>query len=189
VDPIVAHGLGSFHVTRLVPGSHAVVTAALQELTAGHGLAAGALRNVAHAHLDLPGGQLVLDLPFVTVRPLTSQPGTGLRTFAGVRTTGRFDARAHRRLQPQGRMLRLRRVGAVEIELRPWSAEHTELALVPAARRVHAWSDRRLRVYFALAHDAADSLRALLASGAGEVRGRTTVAEHPLFPWPDRLAS
>ena len=73
----------------------------------------------------------------------------------------------------------------VEIELLPWSPTDAEVRLVPRARRFARWGPRRKRRYFAVAHDAGDSLRRVIADGPrpdapAVVRARSTpVAASP----------
>lgn len=49
-----------------------------------------------------------------------------------------------------------RLVARVEIEVGEWSHDATRLQLRPRARRLERWTGRRIKRYFALAHDAAD---------------------------------
>jgi hypothetical protein len=94
--------------------------------------------------LALPnGGRLHIVLP---LRRDEWAP-LGRRDLAPARTSGALHLRSNRRLCP------------VEIELSPWSFEVTEVLLRPAVRSPYQWSDRRTARWFALAHDAADTLR------------------------------
>jgi hypothetical protein len=61
-----------------------------------------------------------------------------------------------------------RRIARVELEISPWSENATELVLRPLAKHPERWSARRLRSYFARAHDAADHFARLLFESADE---------------------
>jgi hypothetical protein len=61
-----------------------------------------------------------------------------------------------------------RRIARVELEVSPWSGGATELVLRPSAKHPEWWSARRLRNYFARAHDAADHFARLLFESADE---------------------
>jgi hypothetical protein len=47
-------------------------------------------------------------------------------------------------------------VARVEIEVGEWSEDATRLQVRPRARRLERWTGRRIKRYFALAHEAAD---------------------------------
>ena len=88
-------------------------------------------------------GELRLDSAF---RPVPGSPGS---------------LRAHAQLVGERR-----RIAHVEIELNPWSPVVTELVLRPSAKHPERWSARRLRNYFARAHEAADHFSRLLFESA-----------------------
>jgi hypothetical protein len=88
-------------------------------------------------------GALTIDSPF---RLHTSYPGPSWRA------TGRLFSRGSRA------------VARVELEVAAWSGDDTELTVRPMARHPERWGRRRLRRYFALAHESADrSLQVLRA--------------------------
>jgi hypothetical protein len=53
----------------------------------------------------------------------------------------------------------------IEIELNAWDQNATELVVRPRARSPYNWHARHLRRYFRLAHEAADALIEVLATG------------------------
>jgi hypothetical protein len=94
------------------------------------------------------GGRIQLGLP---LRRDLWHP-LGRPDLAPARGIGALYGRANRRLCP------------VEVELSPWSADVTELALRPAVRSPYGWGNRKLGRWFAQAHDAADTLRTEILS-------------------------
>ena len=68
-----------------------------------------------------------------------------------------------------------RAVARVELEVAAWSGEATELTLRPIARHPERWGRRRLRRYFALAHESADHSLQLLSSPPASAGTRDAV--------------
>jgi hypothetical protein len=80
-------------------------------------------------------GALTIDTPF---RLIVSYPAPSWRA------TGRLFAQGSRA------------VARVELEVAAWSTDASELTVRPVARHPERWGRRRLRRYFALAHEGAD---------------------------------
>ncbi len=100
-------------------------------------------------------GALTIDTPF---RLTASYPAPAWRA------TGRLFARGSRA------------VAGVELEVAAWSTETSELTMRPVARHPERWGRRRLRRYFALAHDSADRGLEILTGEVTPDRARDTVA-------------
>ena len=91
-------------------------------------------------------GALTIDTPF---RLISSYPAPSWRA------TGRvFGQGSHA-------------IARVELEVAAWSDSASELTVRPIARRPERWGRRRLRRYFALAHDSADRGLQLLSTDEG----------------------
>jgi hypothetical protein len=90
------------------------------------------------------GGRIQIGLP---LRRDEWHP-LGRPDLAPARALGALYGRSNRRLCP------------IEVELSPWSADVTEIALRPAVRSPYSWGAGRLARWFAHAHEAADTLRA-----------------------------
>jgi hypothetical protein len=90
-------------------------------------------------------GALTIDTPFHLI---SSYPAPSWRATA--------------RLFAQGS----RAVARVELEVAAWSESTSELTVRPIARHPERWGRRRLRRYFALAHDGADRGLEILTSDA-----------------------
>ncbi|HEX4493923.1 MAG TPA: hypothetical protein VH914_22165 [Acidimicrobiia bacterium] len=117
---------------------------------------------VASRRLDLGDtGSVVLREPLQPVPPFSryqAQP-----TWCGRATA----------LSPRGST-----VANVDIEVSMWSPEATCVTVRPVARHPERWSRRRVRRYFALAHETADTVGAVLVDRAA--RRETSAA-------PDRV--
>jgi hypothetical protein len=100
-------------------------------------------------------GALTIDTPF---RLIVAYPSPSWRA------TARLFARGSRA------------VARVELEVSAWSADASELTVRPVARHPERWSRRRLRRYFALAHDGADRGLEILTGDAPAGRGFDTAA-------------
>jgi hypothetical protein len=100
-------------------------------------------------------GALTIDTPF---RLIVAYPAPSWRA------TARLFARGPRA------------VAQVELEVAAWSDDASELTVRPIARHPERWSRRRLRRYFALAHDGADRGLEILTSDAPAGRARDTQA-------------
>src|SRR5438270_3383419 len=94
-------------------------------------------------------GALTIDAPF---RLSVSYPAPSWRA------TGRLFARGPRA------------VARIELEVAAWSTDASELTVRPVARHPDRWSRRRLRRYFALAHETADRGLEIFTSDAPEGR-------------------
>jgi hypothetical protein len=92
-------------------------------------------------------GALTIDTPF---RLASSYPTPSWRA------TGRLFAQGSRA------------IARVELEVAAWSNTASELTVRPIARRPERWGRRRLRRYFALAHDSADRGLQLLSTSEGD---------------------
>ena len=90
-------------------------------------------------------GALAIDAPF---RLITSVPAPTWRA------NGRLFARGPRP------------VARIELEVSAWSTDASELTIRPVARHPERWRRRRLRRYFALAHQGADRGLEMLTRGA-----------------------
>jgi hypothetical protein len=92
----------------------------------------------------------VVESVAATVRPLRVELpfATAPGTPPVLRTTGRL----------YGRGPRVARYTRVDVELSAWSHGATELRIRPVTRRVPAWSRRRQRRYFDVAHRTVDEL-------------------------------
>jgi hypothetical protein len=80
--------------------------------------------------------------------------GTWIRDATGIAYRSEYTTARASGFIPSGR-----RGFAVDVELAPWSDTATEIAVRPAARAPHHWSDRRRRRWYDGAHAAADALR------------------------------
>jgi hypothetical protein len=98
-------------------------------------------------------GALTIDAPF---RLIASYPAPSWRA------TGRLFDRGPRA------------VARIELEVAAWSTDASELTIRPVARHPERWSRRRLRRYFALAHESADRGLQILANHAPAGRARDT---------------
>jgi hypothetical protein len=129
-------------------------------------------RRIAIPLLDVHRG-LADRAPLGSTKLFELEPGGFLHVDDAFRPIAPFSVR-----QPlptwwaRARLLTERRrvAAVVELELSMWSDDSSELQLRPIARHPERWSSRRMRSYFALAHEGADeiarrvALRAIKAS-------------------------